>query len=65
MVRKTKVRLDRLASKFFVYTHCDKKQYVANESLEENTVITCAICDIPFIMKDANDDWYYAGSKVF
>lgn len=65
MERKTKVKLDDIASKFVIYTHCEKLQYVANESLEDFTVITCKICDRPMIMKDSNDDWYYAGNKVF
>lgn len=64
-MKTVKVKLDKLTSRFFIYTHCDKKQYVANESLDENAVITCAVCERPFIMKDSYDDWYYTGDKVF
>lgn len=65
MERKTKVKLDNLTSKFFIFTHCEIKQFVANGELEEHAVIVCNSCDSPIIMKDSNEDWYYAGNKVF
>lgn len=65
MVRKTKVKLDSLTSKFFIYTHCESLQFVANESLDDNTEITCAICDIPTIIRGSNGNWYHVGDPVF
>lgn len=65
MEKKTKVKLDKLTSRFFIYTHCKRQQYVANESLDNNTIIVCATCNLPIIVKDTDNKWYYVGKRVF